>query len=262
MKGRGYSLVELLVALGLAALLALGLLRFLAGSLQALERVQASLSAQRSLRRGLDELADEVREAGFRVPFPGAGSQRPPLTVVRNQPVKGTELRADELTLVADGVLPGGGSLAEPLAPGRPAQVALTAVHRTRLEAGDVVLVEDGHWEALAVTGPVDLVPGRVGVVDVTGLGEPGSHGSGAPVTFLRPGRHVTYALALDRKASGPALVRLESPGSRRVVAPNVSAFRVEEVPATPLVRLTLEASGGRGLSRDRTVLLRVRNQP
>ena len=262
MRGPGYSLMELLVALGLAALLALGLLRFLAGSLQALEGVQASLAAQRSLRRALEALADEVREAGFHVPFPGAEPPGLPLSVIHDQPVRGTGLKADELTLVTDEVLPGGGILAEALEPGRPAEVAITAIQRTRLEAGDVVLAEDGHWEALAVTGPVDLAPGRVGVVAIAGLGEPFGHGSGVPVTFLRPRRRVTYALALDRRASGPALVRLDRQGSRRQVAPDVSAFRVEELPATPLVRLTLEASGGRGVIRARTVLCRVRNRP
>ena len=124
----GHSLVELLVAMGLLAILAAGLLRLLAAFGATRARLEATLAVQRSLRLAAEMLTDDLQEAGFRVPC-RAGDPLPALALARDQripacrdpalaggPARDPPPRLGEvLTVVKDEVLPGALALASDL---------------------------------------------------------------------------------------------------------------------------------------------------
>jgi len=281
-RASGHSLVELLVALGLVAILGAGLLRIVAAFGRGLARLQADLEAQRSLRWAAALLSDDLQEAGFRVPC-RAGDPAPGLAVDRGLPVpvcpdpvlSGGPARdppprtGDVLTLVRDAILPGRLELAVDLPfPDLPAgflRIALRADRPMRLQSGDLLVVEDAGWEAARLEGPQELRPGRTGQALVVGLGEGGSgvfaraHAEGAPVRVVRPGLVVRYGLvllgpgpagavrpALARLEAGPGPVRgpLQLPrGGPRTRVEGIAGFRVDG-PVAPggPVRVHLEA--------------------
>ena len=251
MTARGHTLVELLVALCLVALLTAGLLGLLGSVVGVLDRTRAALGAQRSLRRAQDQLQDDLLEAGFFLPCRRAGAEPRFLA------------GAADLTLTKDEVLPEPALLATAVrvaAPGLP-QVVPAGERKLKLLPGDLVVVEDGRWEGARVVDRVELLPGRpaqVRLASLEGEGAPAfrhDHEPGAPVTLARP-RRVHYRLAgptLVRVETDPAgavdwgeLVRRGGP-SVRIVAPGLTGFAVElprgpggGVP--PLVRITLKA--------------------
>lgn len=267
---RGATLLEFLVALGATALLVLGAVRFLAGALQAAGRVEGSLEAQRSLRRAVDMLSDDVLEGGLRIPYPGAAPPGPPFTLERDRPLRVSKgyqptareafMRADELTILKDQVLPGQARLAAPFSADTQATVTLVAEGRMRPRRGDLLVVEDGRWEAYRVEVPADLEPGRPGSLGVLpSEGGAGAHTAGTPVLLVRPQVPVTYALALP----GPSLARIEGGegGTQRLAAPQIQAFAVElPGPSPGRVRLTLEAGGQ--VRRTAILVLAPRNPP
>jgi len=268
-RGRdgGHSLVELLVALCLLAVLAAGLLRLLGGVLGALGRARASLEVRRSLAFALDFLSDDVQEAGFRVPCraPPGG---PLCIVLRARPGE------DQLVIYKDVMLAGRGHLACPLPSGDPPplsrKVRLLAQERVKLQPGDMLLMEDGRWEGLCLEGPLDLAPRVPGEAVVSSLeGSPQDHGEGAPVGFLRPWRRIVW-----RVVAGSGLVREEGPGAEPTsgwavaecrIFRHVTRFRVETplgegAGRPPLVELTLGGQGPLGLRRELTLARAPRN--
>ena len=309
-RAKGHTLVELLLALCLLAILAAGVLRFLAAGLGAVARAQASLAAQRSLRRATAQLSGELAEMGFFVPCRSLALVRPGFQLAQGRPLQELHGRTltppapggggafgDELTLLKDEVLPGGATLA--LAPqtgaGPTCTVTVASRGACRIHPGDLLLVEDGRWEAARVLARADLAPGRNVEVPAGALeGTPvfrKEHAPGAPVTFLRPLRVVQYRLVHLRKGRtvpcAPALVRLETsceaaPGaidwaallrggtdaqaSVRVVAEGVHGFRVDlprgpGAGLPPLVRVTLRAQGPAGPVREASFLCAPRHR-
>jgi type II secretory pathway pseudopilin PulG len=275
----GTTLVEVLVVLALMGVLAAGLLAFLAAGLGTARRVAGSLAAQRSLRRALAELSDDLQEAGLRIPCRPAPPPRFRIEPARPVPGPGDALWAQALTLSKDVVLPGRARLGAALPLADPPDLArwvdVVAERRARLRPGDVLLVEDGHWEGARVAVAGDLAPGRPARL-LLGALEPGQpafrhgHGLDAPVAFLRPGRLIHYGVA--NRGGIPCLVRLEAEGpeepdwarlrgsgAARVVAGPVAGFRVDlprgpGAPLPPLVRVTVEA----GAPRRTAVLVRA----
>jgi prepilin-type N-terminal cleavage/methylation domain-containing protein len=268
-RDRGFSLAELLVALGVATLLAAGVLRVIGALFEALGSTQAALAAQRSLRMAEGHLSDDLQGMGFLVPFRPSGVPGTLFRVEPGRPVpiffhgrlreapaplNGQGLTGDEMTLVQDLVLPGEAHLAEPM-PGREAgdsqEVVLVCARRTILLPKDVLLVEDAGWEAMAVLERREVPAGRIMAVPVDRGPGPGPHGAGTPVTLLRPLRRVRYGIAfLPAQPGSPgrmALVRQETDGSgeegegharepgpadiARVVAVGISRIRVESTP-------------------------------
>ncbi|BDU73366.1 PilW family protein [Mesoterricola silvestris] len=234
MGERGHSLVELVVAMLLVLCVAAGLLRFLGACLGSATRTVEGVELRRNLRRALEQVSDDLQEAGFQVPC-RASPGGPGLTS-----------GPSALVLVKDRVLPGRGRLCAPLPVGDPAplsrRVRVGADRRVRLQAGDVLLVEDGAWEGLRLTGPLVLEAGREGEGIVEALeGEvPRTHGEGVGVAFLRPSCRVAYRL------EGGRLVRRCGEDTPRVLADRLVAFRVDPG-RPPAVAVTLEALGPAG---------------
>lgn len=257
----GATLVELLVALALTAVVSAGLAAFMASGFRAIVRVGGALAAQSALRRAAADLEDDVREAGFFVPCrPAPGGHG--LVLRRDLPVRGVAgavLRTDELELRKDLVLPARARLAEgiladdPAAAGR--RLCLAVESRVRLEAGDLIVAEDGRWEAWRIQAGEALAPGGSANLPVEPLeqGPSRSHEAGTPLALVRPDRLVCYRLEAG-PGGRPALVRRVG-GEReaRVVAERVEQFRVDLVP--PQVRISLKASG-RGLPAPRPLVV------
>lgn len=256
-RGRGYTLVELLVSLCLLVLVAAGLLRFLGACFGTLARVVERVELRRGLRRALDRVSDDVQEAGFHVPC-----RAPPGLPFLERGARG------ELVLIKDEVLHGQGWLCAPLPLEDAAPRArIVASARVRLRKGDVLLVEDGAWEGLRLEEPLDLtprVPGEGAVTPLDGEARRG-HGEGAPVSFLRPLRRVTYRL------EGTSLVRRSGDPLEKedvtVLADHLETFRVDlprgEGGGIPIwAVVTLEARGPRGERCALTLARAPRNGP
>ncbi len=251
MTERGHTLVELMVALLLMACLTAGLLLFLKACYETLGRTAERVALRRGLRRAADQLSWDLQEAGFQVPF--------------GEPLGGPGVAvgpSGELIILKDEVAPHRGRLDAPLPVGDPApltrRVRVSADGPVKLQAGDVLLVEDGAWEALRLTGPLDLRSRETGEAIVAALeGEvPRAHGDGAPVAFLRLRRTQAYRL------EGSNLVRRCGGGRARVVAERMEAFWVDLEAGSPAVKVTLEARGPAG-ERCALVVARVpRNGP
>lgn len=281
-RARGHTLVEVIVALGLAALLLCALMGYLRAGLGALERGGQALSAQRSLRRALAELDEDLLEMGCRVPCRAEATpalfqlakDRPVRSLAGKDGAPGSGLRTDELSLRKDVFLPGGVVLAAPVLPQEPAApqawVDLTAERNAALHPGDLVLVEDGRWEGGVVAEPATLSPGRTVAVRLSPLAGPPVfsqvHDRGAPAACLHPLRLIQYRLAL-LPGRGTALVRLETDGPARFIAEGITRFEVDLPlgagdPVPPLVRVTLEARRGSGPRREATLVRAPRNGP
>lgn len=257
----GATLVELLVALALTAVVSAGAAAFMASGFRAIVRVGGALAAQRALRRAAADLEDDVREAGFFVPCrPAPGGHG--LVLRRDLPVRGVAgaaLDTDELELRKDMVLPARARLAEGIPADDPAvagrRLSLAVDSRVRLEAGDLIVAEDGRWEAWRIQAGAALAPGGSANLPVEPLeqGPARSHEAGTPLALVRPDRLVRYRLEAG-PGGRPALVRRVS-GEReaRVVAERVEQFRVDLAP--PQVRITLKASG-RGLPAPRPLVV------
>jgi len=248
----GHSLVELMVAMAILGVMATGALRYLSANLWALGRAGQAIGAQRSLRRAMEELSEEVQGAGFRVPCRTEEKARPWLALARNQPLAGTAWRTDELTLVRDRVLPGEARLAASIPLEEPPplswRIEVLAERRTALRAGDLAVVEDAPWEGLRVLDAADLVPRRPGTLRVESLGRPGAHAKGAPVVFVRPQEAVRFALIPTEGEAMPSLARFEGEEPVRIVAGRITRFQVD-VSSPNVVAITLEATGGRSLT-------------
>ncbi|HET8714732.1 MAG TPA: prepilin-type N-terminal cleavage/methylation domain-containing protein, partial [Holophagaceae bacterium] len=135
-RTRGFSLVELLIALVFISLLMAGMLRVYGSAIQGFQASNESAKAQRDNRTALDSISDDLESAGFFFYYAGrpavsgisvsSGSQNPlmllPGQTVTNKtiadplnPSSGTAsetITYDELQFLRDDVLPISGQLA------------------------------------------------------------------------------------------------------------------------------------------------------
>lgn len=235
MNDRGHSLLELVISLCLFVCLAAGLLRFLGACFGTLARAVERVELRRELRKAMDQLSDDIQQAGFRVPCLAA-PEGPSLTLGPG----------GELSLVRDELLSMEGRLCAPLPNEDPVplsrRVCLTANARVRMRKGDVLLLEDGALEGLQLEGPLDLQPREVGEVVVTApIGEPPrAHEAGATVHFCRTLSRVIYRL------EAASLVCRHDAGEVRVLVGHCAQFRVD-LGTQPVVVVTLEARGRAG---------------
>ena len=243
MGAPGFTLVELLVALGLTAVLLAGMAQVLGGSLSAFHRTHEGLAAQRALRWSLEILADDLQLMGHLMPLPG---RTPPLAapgepgqgglLLRpDQPIRGAPgAVADELSFVLDLPLPGTARLLEAIPgpdpgpnpgpepepgagqglspPGPPPDsLNLRLDCPVALLPGDLALVEGVALDAVPVAAAAHLGPRASARLSLRDPAFSCAHPAGARVTFLRPLRVVRYAL-VRLEGAQPSLVRFETP--------------------------------------------------
>lgn len=247
---RGFSLLELLVAMAILGVLAAGLGQVLAGSLETFAAVREGLAMQRTLRWAIQELEGDLRATGLLFPPPwlrpmpldaeGGPGLRQACFLWPNQPltkwVDGAlaPLRAGEdplaapgrtsdvLGLVLDRPLAEGGDLAAGIPGPHPAGGILVRLEGPcRLEAGDLVWVAGDRFECAVVLEPVALAGGAPETIPVgPALEREGpafrwGHPAGARVGLVRPLRMVRLAVVyLELPGAGtrvPCLVRFES---------------------------------------------------
>lgn len=259
-SSRGFSLVELLVAVLLTGILMAGMAKIFASCLSSFHTTGELMGAQRRNRWILNQLGDDLRMAGHtdgldttkvtstlaEDPFvitPGtvAGSSRDQIDLFMNEPVQ--ELR---VSAAADA---------------NATTLALTAVggNPMNIQAGDLLIIKDGiqaeygYASAAVSSGSVTLM-GESDQQANSAITEFMKYGSTAlqkphkvdePVTVIRPCRLIHYGIenrALDPSAPTttiPCLIRKEavfgsgaqadwSTVSGNIIAENVSALRVD----------------------------------
>lgn len=117
--------------------------------------------------------------------------------------------------------------------------VRVAAERGARLEGGEVLVLEDGAWEAIPLAGPQVLPAGQGTPVRLATA--PGGHGAGTGLIWVRPDRTVTYRL-------GPGGLLRQEGGRSGVAAPGITAFHPRLRPGgegrPSLVEVELEARG------------------
>lgn len=236
-RTRGFSLVELLVALVFISLLMAGMLRIYGSAIQGFASANETIKAQRDNRWALEGIQDDLQAAGYFFPtrpLPGfisvsAGSQNP-LMILPGQTITNKfiadpnnpsaaptdeTLTFDELQYLTDQVLPISAQLSA--VPGSATSISVTTSigDLSQLHAGDFAVILDPSYEVVQIGGgPYSGTSGSL-TLDATNLQDPntgaflGAFGSlrtlnhqiGADVVFVRPNQVVRYALlpmALD----------------------------------------------------------------
>ena len=239
-RDEGFSLVEMMVALVFLSLLMVGMLRVFSSSLASFMANNETLGVQRNTRWGLNQLQEQVLEAGFLFPLrpaPGglmAGSSfQPPLLMQSTgYTPEGATAPVDELQAVMDIPLNVQGTSTAAIAVGDVAFTATIPSGAAAVEAGDLVLIEDAGAEfptVSSVTGSGSTVTINLkatessGIDPVTGTpvnfmsptgGFKNAHLAGMPFTVIRPNQVVRFTVVPrnldpgDPGASVPCLVR------------------------------------------------------
>lgn len=241
-RPRGFSLVELLVALIFTSILMTGMFRVLASATSTFAAGSETLNVQRKARWGLQLLQDDVLQAGhllFRRVVseidPTSDSTQPPLLMqTTDYAPEGAEAGAkvDELQFVADLPLNIQGTLASGVATGANALSVTVPSGRGSIQAGDMVFLQDSAWEIFQVkeapakeastSFDLKIVDEQAALVDQYGK-EVSSlihaltqkdHLAGAQFSVFRPLRVVRYAVVprklnpANTTESTPCLVR------------------------------------------------------
>ncbi len=251
MASRGFSLLEMLVAMLFIGILSAGMLRVYSSNLAGFQRVNDSISTQRQGRWALTTLQDDVASigyfafVGFNNPAWGSfsvtsGTQEPfmilpspaALNITGPDPsnpagaLLTTQISPDELQYVSDLSLP--------------IQATLTSLNTTTLtlsmlsgtltdvQAGDIVAILDGNFEQfiIASAAGTTVVADLTATVTAQNAGGiyqvilPGTktHVAGVPLAFYRPSvvtRYSIQPLATDPANAAikvPCLVRQQTP--------------------------------------------------
>lgn len=235
---RGFSLVELLVALVFISLLMAGMLRVYGSAIQGFATANETIKAQRDNRWALQALQDDLQSAGYFFPVRpviggidnvNAGNQNPLMvlpgrTVTNkfiadpNNPAAAPSdetLTFDEFQFVTDQLLPISARLAA--TPSDPNSITITATlgDLSLVRAGDFAVILDPAHEVVTVGGgpysgtTASIALNAAAIQDQsTGafLGAFGNlksltHQAGAEVMFIRPNQVVRYSIlpmALD----------------------------------------------------------------
>ncbi|HJW72678.1 MAG TPA: hypothetical protein VJ486_07445 [Geothrix sp.] len=233
----GFSLVELLVALVFTALLMAGMAGVFQSSVRTFAAVNETMGAQRTNRWALDQVSDDISQAGLIFPdrplpamvMTGAESL---FSITPDAPVVGvtrvsdtnpssTEsetILADVFQYFTDVPLPISGTWAvdtagdAALPPDRATINFNPGSNFTDLQADDVMIIldsgENGKWESPLITGPSNPVVWDTNPVSIANFtlasiagGIAHAHNQGVPVYFIRPAQLVRYsvqAVSLD----------------------------------------------------------------
>jgi len=239
-RAKGFSLVELLVALLFTSMLMAGMTKVFTATVSSFSSNMESTAIQRNARWALNLLQNDVMQVGYlmppRVVSDLIGNTQPPLMIETTGSALDRTLTdgthesiaaPDELQVVMDVPLEVGGTLAVATVGSNQMTINFTQ-GRELLQAGDLVYVKDSAFELFKTSS----VPGTTGVVslastsgllDAYGNDTSNSmvspqvmktHLAGAELGFVRPLQVVSYTLQLlnldpgNKDATVPCLVR------------------------------------------------------
>ncbi len=249
---RGFSLIEMLVAMLFIGILTAGMLRVYSTNLAGFQRVNDMIGNQRRGRWALGSLQDDVASIGYFafVPFNaptgysvGSGTQEPfmilpgPTAVQVSSPdpaspsstvTAALSPNPDELQFVGDLPLPIQATVLTSTAGSPTLTVNVVSGNLGDIQAGDIAAILDAAFEQVQVAA----VSGTTITVSATGAAVAsisqaggyalspvlGTHQAGTPVVFFRPNmvtRYSIQALAWDPSNSEitlPCLVRQQAP--------------------------------------------------
>lgn len=233
-RGKGFSLVELMVALVFTLVLMAGLASVFKASLSSFYTSGEALSSVRRNRMAVDLLGDDLNSAGMYLldlstPPREIVATQPPFFILPNMPIVGAgpadPATADQLFFYMDQPLPFEGRLravgasqthAELVMGGAPAGVAdqrctieCTNDYAKMVKKGQRIILKD-VWEPGYIAEDPDppvgnlltVVLGKAPNADVTGAG-PGAglfrdrHLDGSGVVIVQPGQMVRYSIQM-----------------------------------------------------------------
>lgn len=274
---QGFSLVEMMVALLLTAILMAGMARVFRQALGGSIRGQEGLSLARRGRVGLDLIGRDLLAAGLMLqdpalPAPTLASSQPMFHLEPNQPVAGAgpasrQDRSDVLSLLLDQEVSGDGWLESQGGEGHALAVqegrALASTMRldirfpddstpTRLHPGQLLLFPRGLDE-LRIEDVVTR--GRTATLTVAPLkGEPGGprhpQPRGTMVRVIEPAQYVRYRIEVCDLGMGilrPCLVRDQFDYGDQVADPIGARPRQHALVAEDIVRLKVYLSRDQG---------------
>jgi len=256
---RGFSLVEMAVAMVFMGILMAGMVRLFAGSTSVMVSGMETMNVQRKSRQGLVQLQEEVLAAGHlyykRVVAeidPTSASAQPPLLMQSTGYVPpGGNAAVDELQVVLDLPLNARGTLAAGCTLGAAALQVNMSYGGNLIQAGDILFVQDSNWEVFqvgvapnpggAVGFTINIVDAQASLVDAYGndtnplvhamVQKP--HLPGAQISVFRPLQVVRYTVVprnlnpADAAAVVPCLVRQSQPlagNTGTIFAPGTAA--------------------------------------
>lgn len=289
-NNRGFSLVELLVALVFISLLMAGMLRVYGSAIQGFATANETIKAQRDNRWALQAVQDDLQTAGYYFPVRpvvggidnvNSGNQNPLLLLPDrtatnkyiadpNNPAAtpaNETLTFDELQFVTDQMLPISARLSAATTAADSITVTSTLGDFSLLKAGDFAVVLDPAHEIVRVKGSAYSGSTAVVALEATSLQDPTtgaflgafgtlrslSHQVGADVVFIRPNQVVRYTLmplALD-----PSNTALTVPCLVRDQTAYPAGGSLIAWPAATASQATLATAGPGGAPVVRTVV-------
>jgi len=260
---RGFSLVELMVAMVLTGLLMAGMYQIFKANASQFVNAHETLGIQRNARWGLALLQDDVLQAGYLMPSRVVtellGNAQPPIkietttTALKYKDSKYGEIDAgapDDIQIVMDIPLGADGAITAATQYGTELKVNIPAGGEA-VSVGDVAFVQDSIWEMFRIGGISNVGTLYTITIDTapdTTLSHAFAlnpmvvkpHRVGAPVAFYRPLQVVRYtlrAVALDpsdASATVPCLIRESKAlaagafGNTEVLLEGVTAFKLD----------------------------------
>ncbi len=276
---KGFSLVELLVAMAFISLLMVGMLQVYASSLKGFRQANETVTAQRNNRWALDQIQDDIQSAGYFFPPRPMPSVINPFVILPNNaapvttpPVPGP---TDEVRYLADQPIAIRAQLSAVPAANNSISVAVQSGNLTDLQVGDYVLLMDSAFESVVVSAVTTSSGGGIITLDTnssvgqdpatgnaTGV-SPGlaslTHQVGTDLTFIRPMQMVRYSIqgvATDPSNSTllvPCLVRQQGNFPSGSDGSTFNTWAQTVVVAENVVGMTVDVSADGGASWART---------
>jgi len=246
-RSRGFSMVELLVALVFTMILMVGMGAVFKASLTTFHTAGEKLSSQRRNNMSLDLLGDDLNNAGMYLTdlanLPSVSSGNPPFQIVPNpSTITGVTQGADELYFYMDEPLPFDGTLTSSASSTKSASELVASesaasssdytytidchesAYAKQVAQGQTFIFKDawdtGYVSATPVVSgtSVTVVAGASSSSAITGSGASGlpskaKHITGSGVLFVKPAQLVKYSIQLlkldpDSATGIPCLVR------------------------------------------------------
>lgn len=231
-RNRGFSMVELLVALVFISLLMAGMLRVYGSAIQGFATANETIKAQRDNRWALDALQEDLQPAGYFIPLrpPSGGidnvssSNQNPLMILPGKTITNKfiadpnnpsatptseTITFDELQYLTDQVLPITAQISAVPTSATSLSVTATLGDFSMLQAGDYAVILDSAYEVVTVGAGTYNGTSAALALSVTSLQDPttgaflGGFGSlrtlthqpGGDVVFVRPNQVIRYTL-------------------------------------------------------------------